>query len=72
MVEAHRSGRADHRWVLFCLLELSEWHDAFVAGMRLLYVHSRKASFVAIDREALADRVRDRGPATSPAAGPTR
>jgi len=32
MVEAHRSGRADHQWVLFCLLELSEWHEAFVAG----------------------------------------
>ncbi len=30
MVQAHRSGRADHRWVLFCLLELSEWHEAFV------------------------------------------
>jgi asparagine synthase (glutamine-hydrolysing) len=30
MVRAHRSGRADHRWVLFCLLELSEWHLAFV------------------------------------------
>ena len=32
MVRAHRSGRADHRWVLFCLLELSEWHEAFVAS----------------------------------------
>ncbi|MDQ3720834.1 MAG: asparagine synthase (glutamine-hydrolyzing) [Actinomycetota bacterium] len=32
MVEAHRSGRADHRWVLFCLLELSEWHEAFVTS----------------------------------------
>ena len=30
LVEAHRSERADHRWVLFCLLELSEWHGAFV------------------------------------------
>lgn len=32
LVQAHRSGRADHRWVLFCLLELSEWHEAFVAS----------------------------------------
>jgi len=32
LVEAHRSGRADHRWVLFCLLELSEWHGAFIEG----------------------------------------
>ena len=32
MVHAHRSGRADHRWVLFCLLELSEWHEAFVTA----------------------------------------
>ncbi len=32
LVESHRTGRADHRWVLFCLLELSEWHGAFVAG----------------------------------------
>ncbi len=30
LVEAHRSGSADHKWVLFCLLELSEWHDAFM------------------------------------------
>jgi len=30
MVQAHRTSRADHRWVLFCLLELSEWHDAFI------------------------------------------
>ena len=29
---------------------------------RILYVHSRKASFVAIDREILAERLRDRGP----------
>jgi asparagine synthase (glutamine-hydrolysing) len=32
LVEAHRSGKADHRWVLFCLLELSEWHEVFVAA----------------------------------------
>jgi asparagine synthase (glutamine-hydrolysing) len=30
LVAAHRSGRADHKWVLFCLLELSEWHRAFI------------------------------------------
>jgi asparagine synthase (glutamine-hydrolysing) len=30
LVESHRAGKADHRWVLFCLLELSEWHGAFI------------------------------------------
>jgi len=30
LVAAHRSGRADSKAVLFCLLELSEWHRAFV------------------------------------------
>ena len=62
LVDEHRRGRADHKSILYCLLELSEWHHAFVearepvAGVRLLFVHSRKASFVAIDREILAER----------------
>jgi asparagine synthase (glutamine-hydrolysing) len=30
LVAEHRSGRADHKAVLYCLLELSEWHHAFV------------------------------------------
>ncbi len=30
LVGAHRSGRADHKMILYCLLELSEWHRAFV------------------------------------------
>jgi asparagine synthase (glutamine-hydrolysing) len=30
LVSAHRSGRADHKSVLFCLLELSEWHRTFI------------------------------------------
>jgi asparagine synthase (glutamine-hydrolysing) len=30
LVEEHRRGRADHKAILFCLLELSEWHRAFV------------------------------------------
>jgi asparagine synthase (glutamine-hydrolysing) len=30
LVHEHRRGRADHKAVLFCLLELSEWHRAFV------------------------------------------
>jgi asparagine synthase (glutamine-hydrolysing) len=30
LVREHRAGRADHKWVLFCLLELSAWHRAFV------------------------------------------
>jgi asparagine synthase (glutamine-hydrolysing) len=33
LVRAHRSGRADHKSVLFCLLELSEWHRAFIEGV---------------------------------------
>ncbi len=32
LVAAHRSGRADHKRILFCLLELSEWHRAFIEG----------------------------------------
>lgn len=32
LVAAHRRGRADHKSVLFCLLELSEWHRTFVEG----------------------------------------
>jgi asparagine synthase (glutamine-hydrolysing) len=30
LVEEHRSGRADHKRVLYCLLELAHWHDAFI------------------------------------------
>jgi asparagine synthase (glutamine-hydrolysing) len=30
LVEEHRRGRADNKSVLYCLLELSEWHRAFV------------------------------------------
>ena len=30
LVAEHRSGRADHKAILYCLLELSEWHAAFV------------------------------------------
>jgi asparagine synthase (glutamine-hydrolysing) len=30
LVGEHRRGRADHKAVLYCLLELSEWHAAFV------------------------------------------
>jgi asparagine synthase (glutamine-hydrolysing) len=30
LVTAHRSGRADHKRILYCLLELSEWHRTFV------------------------------------------
>ena len=32
LVAAHRSGRADYKAILFCLLELSEWHRAFIEG----------------------------------------
>jgi asparagine synthase (glutamine-hydrolysing) len=30
LVAEHRRGRADHKAILYCLLELSEWHSAFV------------------------------------------
>jgi asparagine synthase (glutamine-hydrolysing) len=30
LVDEHRRGRADHKAVLYCLLELSEWHGTFV------------------------------------------
>jgi asparagine synthase (glutamine-hydrolysing) len=30
LVRDHRSGRSDRKSVLFCLLELSEWHRAFI------------------------------------------
>ena len=36
LVAEHRSGRADHKSVLYCLLELSEWHRAFVAAPELV------------------------------------
>jgi len=32
LVGAHRSGRADRKRILYCLLELSEWHRTFVEG----------------------------------------
>ena len=32
LVGAHRSRRADHKRILYCLLELSEWHRAFIQG----------------------------------------
>jgi asparagine synthase (glutamine-hydrolysing) len=30
LVDEHRRGRADHKGVLFCLLELSQWHRTFI------------------------------------------
>jgi asparagine synthase (glutamine-hydrolysing) len=30
LVAEHRRGRADHKAILYCLLELSEWHRAFI------------------------------------------
>jgi asparagine synthase (glutamine-hydrolysing) len=30
LVAEHRGGRADHKNVLYCLLELSEWHRAYI------------------------------------------
>lgn len=31
LVAEHRSGQADHKRILYCLLELSCWHRAFIA-----------------------------------------
>jgi asparagine synthase (glutamine-hydrolysing) len=30
LVTAHRSGAADHKRILYCLLELSQWHRTFI------------------------------------------
>jgi asparagine synthase (glutamine-hydrolysing) len=30
LTRSHGDGRADHKRILYCLLELSEWHSAFV------------------------------------------
>ena len=35
LVAAHRSGRADHKSILYCLLELSEWHRAYLEEPRV-------------------------------------
>jgi asparagine synthase (glutamine-hydrolysing) len=34
LVDDHRRGRSDNKNLLYCLLELSEWHRAFVEGER--------------------------------------
>jgi asparagine synthase (glutamine-hydrolysing) len=36
LVDEHRRGRADHTAVLYCLLELSEWHGSFVEARQAL------------------------------------
>jgi asparagine synthase (glutamine-hydrolysing) len=30
LVASHRSGAADHKSILYCLLELSDWHRTFI------------------------------------------
>jgi asparagine synthase (glutamine-hydrolysing) len=30
LVAAHRSGRADYKGILYCLLEFSQWHRTFI------------------------------------------
>src|SRR5215211_2976557 len=37
LVEEHRRGRADHKGILYCLLELSEWHRVFVQAAEPRY-----------------------------------
>jgi asparagine synthase (glutamine-hydrolysing) len=32
LVAAHRAGKADHKRILYCLLELSQWHRTFIEG----------------------------------------
>jgi len=34
LVSAHRARKADHKSILYCLLELSEWHRAYLEGPR--------------------------------------
>ena len=34
LVDEHRRGRADHKAILYCLLELSEWHRGVRRGAR--------------------------------------
>jgi asparagine synthase (glutamine-hydrolysing) len=36
LVDEHARGRADHKSILYCLLELSEWHAAFVESRQPL------------------------------------
>jgi asparagine synthase (glutamine-hydrolysing) len=33
LVREHQAGRTDHKRILYCLLELSEWHRRFVEGV---------------------------------------
>ncbi len=35
LVDEHRRGRADHKRVLYCLLELGHWHRIFIEGERV-------------------------------------
>jgi asparagine synthase (glutamine-hydrolysing) len=32
LVGAHRAGKANHKWILFCLLELAQWHRTFIGA----------------------------------------
>ena len=32
LVREHQAGRVDHKRILYCLLELSQWHRTFVEG----------------------------------------
>ena len=32
LVAAHQAGKADHKRILYCLLELSQWHRTFIEG----------------------------------------
>ena len=32
LVAAHRAGKSDHKRILYCLLELSQWHRTFIEG----------------------------------------
>ena len=73
LVAEHRTGRADHKSILFCL-ELSEWHRTLRGGAgagagvtkRILFVPNSNASFVQIDRAILAERASRSRTSTSP------
>ncbi len=83
LVDEHRRGRADHKRVLYCLLELSEWHRAFIEAREPVAAEANEPLAHPLrpqpQGELRRHRPRDAGRAatrsrtsTSRAAGPTR
>ena len=80
LVDEHRRGRADHKSVLYCLLELSEWHRAFVEAREPVAGVTWRASSTSTAARRASSRSTARSwpsatrsrTSTSPAACPTR